>query len=142
MRAALDTNVLVYASGFGFGVSDAVRGPRARRLIADLNGSGEGVVIAAQTLLELFEVLTRKAGWPSEMAAAEVDRVAGEVEIVPTDVSLLTHAQSVAVQHGLRIFDAVILAAADSAGCETLYSEDMQHGFAWRRVRIVNPFMD
>jgi predicted nucleic acid-binding protein len=34
----------------------------------------------------------------------------------------------------------VILAAAAEAGCRLLVSEDMQAGFTWGGVTIVNPF--
>jgi predicted nucleic acid-binding protein len=40
----------------------------------------------------------------------------------------------------LRIWDAVILAAAASAGCRLLLSEDMQEGFTWNGVTVTNPF--
>lgn len=35
----------------------------------------------------------------------------------------------------------MIAAAALQAGCETLWSEDLQHGMALRGLRIVNPFL-
>ena len=46
----------------------------------------------------------------------------------------------VAVGHNLAIWDAIILAAAAEAGCRMLLSEDMQDGFTWGGVTIVNPF--
>jgi len=46
-----------------------------------------------------------------------------------------------AKRHGYGIFDALIVAAALRAECETLWSEDMQHGAViGERLRIVNPF--
>jgi predicted nucleic acid-binding protein len=38
------------------------------------------------------------------------------------------------------VFDAMIVASALHAGCDTLLSEDMQHGMKFARLRIVNPF--
>jgi hypothetical protein len=40
----------------------------------------------------------------------------------------------------LAIWDAIILAAASEAGCRVLLSEDMQEGFTWGGVTIINPF--
>jgi predicted nucleic acid-binding protein len=41
----------------------------------------------------------------------------------------------------LEMMDAVIVAAALQAGCDTLWSEDMQHGMTLDEgLRIVNPF--
>jgi predicted nucleic acid-binding protein len=36
--------------------------------------------------------------------------------------------------------DSLILAAAESAGAEILYSEDLNHGQQYGNVRILNPF--
>ena len=43
--------------------------------------------------------------------------------------------------HSLAFYDALILAAAIEAGCETLYSEDFQHGRRFGDCTIVNPFL-
>ena len=39
-----------------------------------------------------------------------------------------------------NIYDALILSAALDAGCNLLYSEDMQHGQKIRSLTIRNPF--
>lgn len=57
-----------------------------------------------------------------------------------TTVSAFDAATTLAADHGLTIWDAVILAVAAEAECRLLLSEDMQHGFLWRGVTIVNPF--
>jgi predicted nucleic acid-binding protein len=44
------------------------------------------------------------------------------------------------LDHGLAVWDAIILATAAEAGCRVLLSEDMQDGFTWGGVTIVNPF--
>ena len=55
MRIAIDTHVLAYAEGVG----DAPRCKKAANLVAKLNVSD--VVLPAQVLGELYNVLTRKA---------------------------------------------------------------------------------
>jgi predicted nucleic acid-binding protein len=50
-------------------------------------------------------------------------------------------ALELAEQHGLNIWDAIILSVSASAGCRLLLSEDMQHGFEWRGVTIINSFL-
>jgi len=39
----------------------------------------------------------------------------------------------------LSFWDALIVAAAESAYCETLWTEDLNHGQVIRGVRIENP---
>jgi len=54
-----------------------------------------------------------------------------------------THATGVrlAERYSFSIYDAMIAAAALHAGCDTLWSEDMQHGMTLDEgLRIVNPF--
>lgn len=43
--------------------------------------------------------------------------------------------------HGLRIWDALILSVAAEQKCRLLLSEDFQNGFTWRGVTVVNPFL-
>jgi hypothetical protein len=42
--------------------------------------------------------------------------------------------------HQLGIWDAVILSAASCSGCRLLLSDDLQAGFTWAGVTVVNPF--
>ncbi len=63
------------------------------------------------------------------------------MDLLASDDRILDGALELAVQHRFQIYDAVILTAAAEAECEMLYSEDMQHGFVWRGVKIVNPLL-
>ena len=59
---------------------------------------------------------------------------------IETSPSILFAALDVAADHGLSIWDAIILSAGSAAGCRLLLSEDMQEGFTWGGVTVVNPF--
>jgi predicted nucleic acid-binding protein len=49
--------------------------------------------------------------------------------------------RALAARHGFSVYDAMIVAAALIAGCETLLSEDMADGMLVEdQLRIVNPF--
>ena len=41
---------------------------------------------------------------------------------------------------GFSFWDSLILASAETAGAEVLYSEDMQHGQQVAGLTILNPF--
>lgn len=56
------------------------------------------------------------------------------------DETVFESALQLATEHRLQIYDAIILASAVQAGADILLSEDMQHGFTWRGVAVVNPF--
>jgi predicted nucleic acid-binding protein len=48
---------------------------------------------------------------------------------------------ALARDHRLAFYDAVIVASAIEAGCDILYSEDMQHGRSIGGLSLVNPFL-
>jgi predicted nucleic acid-binding protein len=125
-----DTNVLVYA------FLDVEKRGRA------LEALTQGGVISAQVLDEFAHVAHRKRrrSWPEIEAALAVIREWFR-DIVP--ITSATHAAAVAMarDHSLAFYDALILAAAIEAGCETLYSEDFQHGRRFGDLRVVNPFL-
>ena len=43
-------------------------------------------------------------------------------------------------RYAISYWDAAILAAAEALGAETVYSEDLNDGQRYGRVRVVNPF--
>jgi predicted nucleic acid-binding protein len=53
------------------------------------------------------------------------------------------YSEGLALQSRYRMswYDALIVCAAQQAGCNTLYSEDLQHGQRFGSLRVVNPFL-
>ena len=62
-------------------------------------------------------------------------------ELLDQSVASFRKALDLVSRHGFQVWDAVILAASAEAGAAVLLSEDMQHGFIWDGVTIVNPFV-
>ena len=89
---------------------------------------------------ELFNVLIRKARRSAADARHVVQVWRDAYAVISTTETILTRAMDAAVDHGLSIWDAIILSAASEAGCRVLLSEHMQDGFNWGGVTIVNPF--
>ncbi len=129
MRAFFDSNILIYAYSID---------RRRHRAIEVLAPGGK---ISVQVLNEFTNVLRnkQKQDWPIiELAVASVRRQFPEI----APLSAETHAAALAIarDHGLSFYDALIVAAALEAGCDTLYSEDMQDGRAIGGLTIRNPF--
>jgi predicted nucleic acid-binding protein len=61
---------------------------------------------------------------------------------VNVGVRKLTPTYVLGVDHGLPMWDALILSVAAESGCRLLLSEDFQHGFTWRGVTVVNPYLE
>jgi len=129
VSAFFDTNVLVYAQQPG------VKGDRARSLFAD------GGKLSVQVLNEFIAVSQRKHGkdW-REIAEAISDALTLVDPPLALTLDLHMSARLLAEDHRLSFYDALIVAAAIEAGCETLLTEDMQHGRKFGGLTIANPF--
>ena len=134
MKVALDTNVLAYAEGVnGAGKRDIVL-----ELLRDL--PQEATVAPVQALGELFNVLVRKAGRSRADAREAVLAWRDTFSIIGTTPEIMLSATDLAADHHFSIWDAVIFSAASQAGCRLLLSEDLQDGFTWGGVTVVDPF--
>jgi prevent-host-death family protein len=134
MRVALDTNLLAYAEG----MNGAERRDAAVAIIRQL--PQEATIVPAQVLGELFNVLVRKGGRARTSARDALLTWRDTFPVFETSPEVVLRAASLAADHQLGIWDAVILAAASDAGCRLLLSEDLQEGFTWAGVTVVNPF--
>ena len=126
----VDTNILVY-----FSELEERRYPRAAEIVE------AGGIVSVQVLNEITNVLRSKSrlDWTS----IDVFLRLAQTMLSVTPLTLQTHktALQLAQRYGVHIYDANILAAALLAGCDTLYSEDMQNGLLVEgRLRVVNPF--
>jgi predicted nucleic acid-binding protein len=133
VKAALDTNIVVYASG----LDDEQRQARALALIEAI--PAENLVLPVQVLGECYGVLTRK-GMARLLARRTILRWQEAFEVADTTAAVLRQATSLSADHQLRIWDAIVLATAADAGCQMLLTEDLRDGFAWAGVTVVNPF--
>jgi predicted nucleic acid-binding protein len=136
VRIALDTNVLAYAEGVN--VDD--RHDAALDLIRRL--PQESVVLPVQALGELFNVLTRKAGRTRSSANDALLGWRDAFAVVDTSAEVMLAAATLAADHRLSIWDAVILATAAAAKCRLVLTEDLQNGFSWAGVTVTNPFLE
>ncbi len=134
MRIALDTNVLACAEG----TNGAAMRDKALELLRRLPPGA--VALPVQTLGELFNVLVRKARRRPDHARAAVLSWRDAFAVVETSAAVMVSAADLACDHGLAIWDSVVLAASAEAGCRLLLSEDLQEGFTWRGVTVSNPF--
>ncbi len=136
MKAALDTNVLAYAEG----LNDVEKRDLALELLRRMPQAS--TVIPVQVLGELFNVLLRKAGRKPGDVRAAILGWRDAFQVAPTTADTMVTAMDLATDHSLGIWDAVVLTAASQASCRMLLSEDMQEGFTWGGVTVVNPFAD
>jgi predicted nucleic acid-binding protein len=134
VRLALDTNFLVYAEG----VNDPAKEKIAEQIVKKI--PVDTTFVPVQVLGELFRVLVGKARRSPESARKSILSWQHSFPVIETSHAVLLAAVDLAADYNLPIWDAVILASAASAGCRLLLTEDMQEGFTWSGVTVVNPF--
>jgi len=131
----VDTNVLIYA----LDEADLRKQQAARLWRAELWKSGRGRV-SYQVLQEFYAKVTQK--WPGArgQARAEVrDLLAWRP--VAVDAALLARGWAIQDRYQLSFWDALIVAAARSALCRYLLTEDLQPDQDLDGVLVVNPFL-
>lgn len=131
---ALDTNVLVYAH-------DAADRRRQRRAI-DIVGRAVhgGATLPLQVLGEFVSVAGKRLGLSAEDAVGSAADMMAAFTVVAVRPAQFAAAADVHVRHGIPIWDAVLWATVDHAGCAWLLTEDFQDGRMLGGVRFVNPF--
>jgi predicted nucleic acid-binding protein len=131
VSAFWDTNAFIYAF---------IAGPKQQ---AARGGLMSGGVISVQVLNEFVNVMSRKMRQPWN----EVERFLSIIRLrFPTAASLTiethTTAFALARDHTISFYDALIVASALSAGCTTLFTEDLQYGRRFGDCVVINPFLD
>jgi len=126
----IDTNILVYAA------SGDPRGDRAREVLE------QDYVLSVQALNEFALAGRRKLGRPWGEVYQALDIFTQRASrIVPLDLAVHRLGLRVSEQYKLDVYDSFMVAAALTAECDTLLSEDMQDGlFVDARLTITNPF--
>lgn len=73
--------------------------------------------------------------------ATLISEVEALLIVVPLTIEIHRDGLRLAARYGFPIYDSFIVAAALASDCDTLWSEDMQHGMVVDgRLTITNPF--
>lgn len=133
----LDTNVFVYT----FDAAAPEKRRRARELVAAALDS-TGAAISSQVIQEFLNVATRKFATPLSApdAGRYLDRVLAPLCRVFPSIGLYRRGLEVAERWRLSFYDALIVAAAEQAGCDLLLTEDLQDGLEIGGLRVADPF--
>jgi predicted nucleic acid-binding protein len=134
----LDTNILVYT----FDRADSSKRRKANELLARVLETHRGI-ISYQVIQEFLNVATRKFSDPMTVPEAQLylARILMPLCEVYPDAGLYSQALSIAGESGMAFYDALIVSSAITAGCETVWTEDLQHGRRIGTVTIRNPFI-
>lgn len=131
-RPFADTNVLLYL----YSEDEPEKRARARALVQDVRPW-----VSTQVLGEMANVLRRKFGLDYAVIGAVIAEIRATCHVVTVTPDQVAEAIRLAERYRLGYYDSLILATALSAGCETVFSEDMHDGHAIDgKLTVCNPF--
>ncbi len=133
----LDTNVLIYS----FDKKASTKRKVAQQLIQHALASHQGI-LSYQVIQEFMNVTTRKlrTQLPSHQAAEFLRDILAPLCSVYPSIALYEKALELQDRWKFGFYDPLIIAAALTADCKTLYSEDLQHEQRIESLTIMNPF--
>ena len=131
VRVFADTNLFIYAES-----QDQHKAACALAIIQN------SPVVSSQVINETVSVLTRKHSFLLSEAHEIAESLLDLCEVVAVDANTIRKAIDLAKRYALSHWDSLIIAAALLADCQTLFSEDMQHGQVFdKQLTVVNPFI-
>jgi predicted nucleic acid-binding protein len=130
----VDTNVLVYA----FDQREAMKRPVAQEVLETMRR--RQMPLALQVCGEFYNVLTRKFDKAPRDAAELAKGLIVSYRLFANSPATVSRALDLAAGGRFSFWDANLLSAAEAAGCEVLFSEDMADGARLGVLEVVNPF--
>lgn len=130
----LDTNILLY----GYDLDAPEKRSIAQTLIEQAWLQLGRTAISVQVLQE-FHVKFLRQGHSTEEASALIADFSNW-PVIDNTLAVFRLGLSLQPRWQLSLWDAMILAAAQTSGARELISEDLNHGQNYGGVRVINPF--
>jgi predicted nucleic acid-binding protein len=96
-----------------------------------------------QVLGEFFNVVTRHI--PRPVTSDEAREIIATISILPVqeiDLAMVNRAIDTHKMYQIAYWDALIISAAERAGCKLILSEDFSDGQTYHEILVRNPFKE
>lgn len=135
----LDTNIFIYT----FDDTSPLQRAKAQELVELALTTGLGVV-SHQVVQEFLSVATSKFATPLSYTDCRIylEQVLAPLWRVSPSAALYLRALEVQERSGYGYYDSLIVAAALTAGCGVLYTQDLQAGRRFDSLTVVDPFAE
>jgi len=133
-KSFFDTNVLLYI----YSAADPHKQAVARQVFKECRDGGR-IVVSTQVVQEFHAVGARKLAIPKDALRLLTTGLLDLPIVHVKPVHILKALQN-EEDYQISFWDALILAAAESAGATVLYTEDLNDGQQYGIVRVENPF--
>jgi len=131
----VDTNLFVYS----IDQRDPIKRDKARNILKRLVEVHQPV-ISTQVIKEFYVVASTKLKADTFIVKNIIHNFRN-LEVVNNDLELIEQAIDISTISRLSFWDSLIIAAAEKANCEFVFSEDMNPGQTYRGVMLINPFV-
>lgn len=129
----IDTNIIVYSIDAG----NIKKRDKCRAVLREANENYTGV-ISTQVMQELYVAGTKKLG-VDPLVMKGILRSLQHFEAVLISPDIIEKAIDCSILNQISFWDSLIVASAESAKCEELWTEDLNPGQIINGVKIVNP---
>jgi predicted nucleic acid-binding protein len=133
-KSFVDTNIFLYAND----TREPRKARKARRLLERLAREQRSTV-STQVINEFAANSIYKLKY-SDAQAIAASRIFERFEFVALEQHHATLAIEIHARHRISFWDGLLFAAALSAGCSLLYTEDLNPGQTIAGVKVVDPF--
>lgn len=131
----LDTNIWNYA----LLSQDAEKKQKATRIVGQALVNG-GFAISTQVMSECASILKKKSLLPPAEIIRAIHFMTHVKKVVQITPEIVIRAVELQSLYSLSLYDAQIIAAAESADCTEIWSEDLQDKALYAGIRCINPF--
>jgi predicted nucleic acid-binding protein len=129
----IDTNVLVYCY-----TSDEPDKSKKALVVSD----SPNTFISTQVLTEFSNTLKKKFDFGWNEIEQTLSEISSDFNVYINKPITIEQACRIADKYKFSFYDSLIISAAISCNCSTLFSEDMRHGqIIDDKLKIVNPFL-
>ena len=134
-NAFLDSNVLIYAA-----LDPEEEEKDKKRIALDLLKTTD-FGVSAQVLAEAYCVIRRKSkpSWTESQIDLWLTTMM-EHPVAPIDAALVRRGVDISRRYLISYWDGAIIAAAESLGAGTVFTEDLNDGQSFGTVTVRNPF--
>ncbi|TVR31401.1 MAG: PIN domain-containing protein [Spirochaetaceae bacterium] len=131
----IDTNLLVYS----IDQKELEKKNQARHILRRIIDVHQPV-ISTQVIKEFYVAATTKLR-AEHLIVKNIIHNFRNMEVVNSDLELIERAIDISVVSQLSFWDSLIIAAAEKANCEFVFSEGLNAGQTYRGVVVTDPFV-
>ena len=132
LKIFVDTNILVYMADPRHSEKQRTAQEAVRKL--------ETGVISTQVVSEFYVTIINKLGASPFEAKRMMLSLLDNFEMIVIDSNIIKEAVDISILNQISYWDGLIVAAAQAARCDQIWSEDFSHNQMFKTVKIENIF--